>query len=347
MSKLLSIIVPTYNMQAYLDKCLTSLIVGEPDDELMQSLEVIVVNDGSTDQSSDIAHGYEERYPETFRVIDKENGNYGSCINAALPLAIGKYVKVIDADDSVDTNNLGLLLSTMAVTEADLFLTNTITVDEEGNQVGTYGYTIHQENTIKVPLSKMLDDNRFCRNIRMHNVAYRTEILRKINYKQTEGVSYTDNEWIFLPMSAVEEVCVFPYTVYKYLTGRERQTVSRKQRRLHFCDEAAVAFSLLSKYKDLVASETGKRYARQFLLEHLRILYRLQFGCFYYKLSEFAQFDKRIQKEYPEIYAELGQMVLYHGLNIQTMAPWQYPYYCAKMIKHALNNVLHTSTHLL
>lgn len=347
MQKLLTIIVPTYNMEAYLDKCLTSLIVGKTDSQLKQSLEVIIVNDGSTDRSPEIAHRYEEMCPKTFKVIDKENGNYGSCINAVLPIVTGKYVKVIDADDSADTKNLGLLLSAMAVTDADLFLSNTITVDEEGNQVGVYGYTTKPDNSIKKHLSEMLDDNQFCRNIRMHNVAYRTEILRKINYKQTEGISHTDNEWIFLPMASVDTVCIFPYTIYKYLTGRAGQTVSYDQRRLHFSDEVAVVFSLLYKYEKLVASQTGMIYAKQFLLEHLRILYRLQFGCFYYNLREFSLFDRRIKTEYPEIYAEIGQMELFRGLNIKTLAPWQYFYYGAKMTKRALKSILHTSTHLL
>ena len=78
MEKILTVVVPTYNMEQYLDRCLTSLII---DDDKMALLEVLVVNDGSKDRSSEIAHSYEARYPDTFRVIDKENGNYGSCIN--------------------------------------------------------------------------------------------------------------------------------------------------------------------------------------------------------------------------------------------------------------------------
>lgn len=92
--KILSIIVPSYNMEAYLPKCLGSLEVAR---ELMEQLEVFVVNDGSKDRTSEIAHEFEVRYPGVFRVIDKPNGNYGSCINAALPLCTGVFVKVLDA----------------------------------------------------------------------------------------------------------------------------------------------------------------------------------------------------------------------------------------------------------
>ena len=77
-NKILTVIVPSYNMEAYLPKCLGSLIID--DKELLRKLEVIVVNDGSKDRTSEIAHKFETKYPGVFRVIDKKNGHYGSCI---------------------------------------------------------------------------------------------------------------------------------------------------------------------------------------------------------------------------------------------------------------------------
>ena len=88
MSKLLTIVIPTYNMEAYLNRCLDSLLVS---DEQMKLLEVLVINDGSKDNSSAIAHEYEAKYPNTFRVIDKENGGHGSTINAGIKKARGKW----------------------------------------------------------------------------------------------------------------------------------------------------------------------------------------------------------------------------------------------------------------
>ena len=103
MDKILTLIIPTYNMELYLRYCLDSLLV----DEGMDALEVLVVNDGSRDCSLEIAREYEHKYPQTFKVIDKENGNYGSCVNRGLKEATGKYVKVLDADDSFDTEHFG------------------------------------------------------------------------------------------------------------------------------------------------------------------------------------------------------------------------------------------------
>ena len=121
MNKILTIVVPTYNMQDYLNRCLDSLIVVP---ELMGQLEVLVINDGSKDNSSVIGHEYEARYPNTFRVIDKENGNYGSCVNRGLAEAKGKYIKILDADDWFNTKEFEDYLRNLSTVEVDLVLTS-------------------------------------------------------------------------------------------------------------------------------------------------------------------------------------------------------------------------------
>lgn len=117
MEKLITIIIPTYNMERYLAKCLDTLVIS---DENMGLLEVLVVNDGSKDASGRIAHWYEGKYPATFRVIDKENGNYGSCVNKGLQEAKGKYVKVLDADATFAREEFNGYVDFLKETDADL-----------------------------------------------------------------------------------------------------------------------------------------------------------------------------------------------------------------------------------
>lgn len=107
MNKILSIVIPTYNMEKLLEQCLSSLVVKEH----LDFLEVLVINDGSKDKSSQIAHHFEDKYPQTFRVVDKDNGNYGSCVNRGLKEATGKYIKILDADDSFETSVLDCYLA--------------------------------------------------------------------------------------------------------------------------------------------------------------------------------------------------------------------------------------------
>lgn len=131
--KLLTIIIPTYNMEALLEKDLTSLVLENA--EQRAKLDVIVVNDGSKDHSSEIAHQFAERYPEEFRVLDKPNGNYGSCINAALPMIEGKYVRIMDADDTYYTENLPAYLDVLEQQDAELVLSPYDKIDGNGQVV--------------------------------------------------------------------------------------------------------------------------------------------------------------------------------------------------------------------
>ena len=97
--KLLTLAIASYNMEAFLDQCLESVTSFDIPD----SLEVLVVNDGSNDRTSNIAHVYQKLRPDIVKVIDKKNGHYGSCINEALKNATGKYFRPLDADDWVNT----------------------------------------------------------------------------------------------------------------------------------------------------------------------------------------------------------------------------------------------------
>ncbi|MCI1741491.1 MAG: glycosyltransferase [Prevotella sp.] len=220
MCKFLTIIIPTYNMEKYLRKCLDSLVVSE---EQLNSLEVLVVNDGSKDSSSAIGHEFENKYPQTFKVIDKDNGNYGSCINRGLKEATGKYVKVLDADDSFDNESLQSFLEGLSFCQADLVITDYDMVDENAQVVKSFRCPFNRN--VETHLDDICTSQAF-EGISMHALAYNRSVFDNLNYHQTEGISYTDQEWIFLPMTNVKTVEYFPLVLYKYLVGREGQTMN-------------------------------------------------------------------------------------------------------------------------
>ena len=105
--KLLSVIIPAYNMEAFLPQCVESIIRTTS----RTLVEVVIVNDGSEDKTLRIAQQFVDKYPDTVRLIDKENGNYGSTINAALPVVQGEYVKILDADDRFEGSLLASFLT--------------------------------------------------------------------------------------------------------------------------------------------------------------------------------------------------------------------------------------------
>ena len=116
MDKIISFIIPSYNVEQYLEKCLSSFL----NPQAIEQMEVIIVDDGSKDRTARIAGDYVKQYPNLFRLISKENGGHGSAINAGTAAAVGRYLKVIDADDWVVTENLKELVDKLAVCTADV-----------------------------------------------------------------------------------------------------------------------------------------------------------------------------------------------------------------------------------
>ena len=123
--KILAIGIPSYNGEAYLDRCIPTFI----DKDLMDKIEVIIVNDGSKDKTKEIAEKYKKLYPNTVRVINKENGGHGSAVNAALYSTNAKYYKVVDCDDWVETKELKKLVNFLEKNDVDLVSSSYETVD--------------------------------------------------------------------------------------------------------------------------------------------------------------------------------------------------------------------------
>ena len=221
MNKILSIIIPSYNMQDYLPACLDSLRVDDP--ALFNQLDIIVVNDGSKDRTSAIAHEYVAQHPDVIRVIDKPNGNYGSCVNRGLAEARGVFIKVLDADDTFDTAAFKQFIRRLIESEekneqVDLFLTDFVSVDVLQHTLGCKRMNLAAGKIFA------LDDVPYMNPIYMHMAAYRVEPLRASGYRQTEGISYTDSEWACYPVLMVKRLCYLPLPVYSYLVGRAGQT---------------------------------------------------------------------------------------------------------------------------
>ena len=221
--KALTIIVPSCNMEKYLAKCCESMVVAS---ELMERLEVLVVNDGSTDKTSEIGHSFERRYPGTFRVIDKPNGHYGSCVNRGLAEAKGEFVKLLDADDTFDTAGFARLLRFLAegsasgtLDEIDLVLTDYCIVDKRGKTLRVVSFGGDADAAFGVDESI---EGRCCSAM----CVFRTRMLRDIGYRQTEGILYTDLEWGTFPMLGVRKIKYLPIVVYRYFQGREGQSIS-------------------------------------------------------------------------------------------------------------------------
>ena len=306
--KLLTVIVPSYNMEEYLSKCLGSLIV--PDEAMLQRLDVIVVNDGSTDRTSEIAHRFEKDYAGVFRVIDKTNGNYGSCINAALPLAAGTYVKILDADDTFDTTAFERYLRHLdehgGENAPDVFFNDFAEVDSSGTTVKKHDYAFVDEPGFSFDRFDYHDG----RSLWMHAIAYRTNLLQSIGYRQTEGISYTDQEWVCLPMLHVRSFKHCPEAIYRYLVGRPGQTCDESVRLKNFAMHFRVAKSIIRSYEKGKGTlpEANLTFAENQIHEHLRFFYHTCLLSFPRQTGqeELAVFDEFLRSEAPDMHEFAG-----------------------------------------
>lgn len=238
MDKILTVCVPTYNMEALLSRCLDSFILNK---ESMDKLEIIVVNDGSKDNSSKIGHDYEANYPNTFVVIDKQNGNYGSCINAALKVATGKYFRICDADDRYEKKNLCEYISFLNSSSADVVFSPYYKLNFDSS-IKEKIEVCPIEKGKEVSISsidwsaKVYNGYKF-----MHCIAVKTRNLTSNNYYQTEGISYTDNQFVFYSFLYSETCVFFDNPIYYYYLGRDGQTMSLTSKinsNMHFYENA-------------------------------------------------------------------------------------------------------------
>jgi glycosyltransferase involved in cell wall biosynthesis len=209
-------------MESYLRRCLDSVCI----DGVIDRIEIITVNDGSADSSLSIMETYKEQYPHSVIIINKPNGHYGSCVNAALQRASGKYFRPLDADDWFDAAAFVHYVDVLQEIDVDMVLTN---FSREYGGTSRVFYS-KKDRQCLIP-GQICDMRGYCfgnteKILRMHGMTYRTELLKSINFKCSEGISYTDTEYCFYPLGAAVTFIYINIVLYKYYIGRGEQSVS-------------------------------------------------------------------------------------------------------------------------
>lgn len=222
MEKLLTIIVPVYNTEKYLPRCLNSLLVPQ----YMEQLEVLVIIDGSPDNSSSIAKEYQIKYPQTFIVIEKENGGHGSAINKGLEIARGKYFRVLDSDDWYDENNFINYLDRLSLETEDLILTHVI---RDYPSINKYTLWINDDIKYNVKYSDLSVLNKLTSDFfAMARCTYKTSKLKKYNLFLLEHRSFEDTFLHVFPLSFINSFIFYDLVIYHYFLERPNQSVKQK-----------------------------------------------------------------------------------------------------------------------
>lgn len=248
--KVLTISIASYNSEKYILETVGSLIM---DSKRMDELEIIIVNDGSKDRTSEIAHGLAGKYPDSIRVIDKENGGYGSTINASLRMATGKYYKLLDGDDWYDTGALSAFLGYLENAESDLVITPYTEVRHEKRTV--------IDNHAEIPEKAVSFDQIQIENplFAMHEITIRTERLKAVEKSIAEHCFYTDSEFVFYCLAASGTVSRFETPVYDYRLGVEGQSVSLTGIQKHQKELPIVMNRIVSCHAEDCEKITGTR----------------------------------------------------------------------------------------
>lgn len=224
--KLLSIGIPSYNSEAYLDQCMKSLLIGD------ERLEIIIVNDGSKDKTKAIAESYEKKCPTIVKAISQENGGHGQAVNTGFKNSTGLYYKVVDSDDWVNPDSLKLILDTIEENlqkniDVDMYISNFI-YDKVGiTNKKTMHYTgllpeqkiFNWSEVEKFPITKY---------ILMHSVIYSAALLKKIDLQLPKHTFYVDNIFVYKPLPSVKNMYYINTDLYHYFIGREDQSVNEK-----------------------------------------------------------------------------------------------------------------------
>ena len=224
--KLLSIAIPCYNSEAYMKKCIESLLPGG------EEVEIIIVDDDSKDNTAIIADEYAAKYPTIIKAVHQENGGHGEAVNAGLRNATGLYFKVVDSDDWVDLDAYKEILGELEkiVRDAlavDLVISNYV-YEKQGakrKKVINYRHAFPQKEVFTWEKVKRLKRSQ---NILMHSVIYRTQLLKDCGLELPKHTFYVDNIFVFNPLPYVKKLYYVDVNFYRYFIGREDQSVNEK-----------------------------------------------------------------------------------------------------------------------
>lgn len=244
MEKILSICVPAYNIENYIDSCVLSMAKSK----ILDKIEIIIVNDGSSDGTLSNALELKERYPNSIVIIDKENGGHGSTINNAISNATGKYFKNVDGDDWVDTKAFEEYVCKLCELDVDVVFTDFTSVYVNSNKL----ILESMEERHKFPQNRIFDINLLLSSHNvpaMHSLTYKTKLLQTNNVSLNEHCFYVDVQYYTFPMEFVNSAYYLPLNVYQYRLEREGQSVSIEGIIKHFNDHLLVLQSIIDVYK--------------------------------------------------------------------------------------------------
>lgn len=265
--KLLTVTVPCYNSEQYMEKCIESLLPGGED------VEIIIVDDGSTDKTGEIADRYAEEYPSMVRVIHQKNSGHGSAVNTGMENATGIYFKVVDSDDWVNKDSyLRILVALRCLVGGhqviDMVISNFVYEKEGAGRKRVVAFR-HVLPDGEVFTWDEVGHFHVAQYILMHSVIYRTRLLTDCGLKLPEHTFYVDNLFVFEPLPYVKNLYYIDTNFYRYYIGRADQSVHESVM-IERVDQQIKVNKLMIDY--LTSTRIANRKTYKYMVKYLDII---------------------------------------------------------------------------
>ena len=338
MEKLLSIVIPVYKVEKFIDKCIGSLIV--PDEKQLQLLDIVVINDGTPDNSAVLAREWEKKYPEIIRVIDQENRGHGGAWNHGTELAVGKYLFYLDSDDWFETSELSKLITYLGHCDTDMVM-----LDGQNYYAATDTYREkgkHNELTTDVVYDAdqfdWLGTGHGYDMTYAHDTVYRTSMMQQYLPLFCEHVMYDDVSLQAIPIAIAKDFVYTKLNVYRYYIGRPGQSFDPKVRAVRAADDVTKVLTFLLDWVRRNRHVVPKGGTREAYTEEN---YQSMGTWHYYELSLFdaatarprlEAWDKFLRENYPEIRPN-------NVVRLYRLLPFRLYYTCFKMYEFGQRSV--------
>lgn len=302
---ILTVIIPSYNVEQYLRHGVMSLL-NQP---YAHKLEILIVNDGSKDNTSKIAKELQEKTTRNgksiVKLIDKENGGHGSTINVGIKEAKGKYLKVMDGDDTVNSQKFYELLKILEHEDTDIILNNYYEDFASSNFLNPKEVYPFMVPGLQYEFDDLCYDNY---GFSMWGPilscsTYRTQMLKDANFALSEHCFYVDMELNTHISIACRTIKYYPLYIYRYFLGRPNQSVTKASYMKNYKNHEHVTLNIIKILKDNLNNISDLR--KEYIIHKLiLVMIKTQYiVCveFYRNSTPFREFESKL-KQYPEFY---------------------------------------------
>lgn len=300
---ILSIIIPSYNVAKYLASTVSSLVNQENADKL----EILIINDGSKDNTKEVAQSLINKFTSAkkpiIKLVDKENGGHGSTINVGLKKATGKYVRIIDGDDWVNSEDLKKLIDKLAEEDSDIVVTNYCEDHAVDNVLifkRLYDFMIPGKKYEFDDLCDIYYGFREWGPI-LATANFKTEMLKQFDFKLTEKSFYVDMEFNAYSIIPAKSIVYYDLDIYRYFLGRVDQSISQASFVRNRFQHENVLLNIISIVNSFDISEEKKDYINRLLIIPMIKSHYIIVSDYSRSGKEFRKFD-RILKKYPRYY---------------------------------------------